>query len=82
MAELAMRAERCRNKQAMTCASWAGRRACTLDRREGQAHDRFSLYRVHSFGLRTRVYWLDGALDQTCDLSAMSYRALPRPMAG
>ncbi len=47
-----------------------------------QAHDRFSLYRVHSFGLRTRVYWLEGALDQTCDLSAMSYRALPRPMAG
>jgi hypothetical protein len=43
-----------------------------------QAHDRFSLYRVHSFGLRTRVYWLDGALDQTCDLSEMSYRALPK----
>lgn len=41
-------------------------------------HDCFSLYRVHCFGDRTRVYWLDGALDKTCDLAAMSFRALPR----
>jgi hypothetical protein len=41
-------------------------------------HDCYSLYRVHCFGLRTRVYWLDGALDTTCDLSAMSFRALPK----
>ncbi len=43
-----------------------------------QRQDCFSLYRVHCFGHRTRVYWLDGALDKTCDLSAMSFRALPR----
>ncbi len=40
--------------------------------------EKFSLYRVHSYGLRTRVYWLDGALEATCDLAAMAYRALPK----
>ena len=40
--------------------------------------EQFSLYRVHSYGLRTRVYWLDGALEKTCDLAAMSFRALPK----
>ena len=40
--------------------------------------DQFSLYRVHSYGLRTRVYWLDGPLEATCDLAAMSFRALPK----
>ncbi len=42
------------------------------------APESFSLYRVHCFGLRTRVYWLDGSLDRTCDLAAMSFRALPK----
>jgi hypothetical protein len=40
--------------------------------------DQFSLYRVHSYGFRTRVYWLDGALESTCDLAALSFRALPK----
>ena len=40
--------------------------------------ERFSLYRVHCFGMRTRVYWLDGSLESTCDLAAMSFRALPK----
>lgn len=42
------------------------------------AAEQYSLYRVHSFGLRTRVYWLEGALDSSCDLAAHSYRAMPR----
>jgi hypothetical protein len=54
------------------------RNEVNLSRRES---DRFSLYRVHSFGLRTRVYWLDGPLDQTCTLSADVYRALPAVQA-
>jgi len=40
--------------------------------------DRFFLYRVHDFGKRTRVYMLSGALESGCDLTPLSFRALPK----
>jgi hypothetical protein len=39
---------------------------------------RFVLYRVHAFGKDARVYKLPGAVGQTCDLTPVSFRALPK----
>ena len=41
----------------------------------------FHLYRVHSYGARTRVYILSGAMNERCDLDPTVYRARPRPTA-
>jgi hypothetical protein len=38
----------------------------------------FRLYRVHSFGIRTRVYILEGDVTQSCWLDPTVFRALPR----
>lgn len=38
----------------------------------------YRLYRVHSFGIRTRVYILEGDLGRSCQLDPTAYRALPR----
>jgi hypothetical protein len=38
----------------------------------------FMLYRVHAFGDDPRVYKLPGALEASCDLTPLSFRALPR----
>jgi hypothetical protein len=44
--------------------------------------ERFRLYRLHSFGERTRMYVLCGSLHQTCALQPQSYRALPFAKVG
>jgi hypothetical protein len=43
--------------------------------------DDFHLYRVHSYGVRTRVYILSGAMNEQCDLDPTVYRARPRVSA-
>ena len=42
---------------------------------------RYWLYRVHSFGSRTRVYKLPNAIESSCDLTATNYRAFPRVLS-
>jgi len=39
------------------------------------------LYRVHSFGSRTRVYQLPGAIESSCNLTATNFRAHPRVLS-
>ena len=38
----------------------------------------FVLYRVHAFGKNARVYQLPGALEVSCELTPLSFRAVPR----
>jgi hypothetical protein len=40
--------------------------------------DAYTLYRVHSYGHRTRVYKLEGDLGERCQLVATQFRAVPR----
>lgn len=44
--------------------------------------DEFHLYRLHSYGRRTRLYILAGAMHEECDLDPTVYRARPRAAAG
>ncbi len=43
-----------------------------------QRHDAFVLYRVHDFGRAAAVFKLPGALELSCELTPLSFRATPR----